>query len=478
MPSPKRIRLRDLRKSPGLVTHEQLAAVIDAVVLIDEQTGGGGGGASWYDGSGAPSSGLGADGDYYLNTANGDVYAKAAGAWSIVANITGPASPGVAAGGTAGQILAKIDSTNYNTEWIDNYTSSVKHEVKAGVALTKGQAVYVTGSTGGSGTNMIVEKASNDTDATSSKTMGLIDSTLAINDFGYVITEGLLAGLNTSAATAGDPVWLGTNGNLLYGLANKPVAPTHTVFIGIVTRSQSVNGEIFVKVQNGYELNEIHDVLYSSLADANLLMYEAATALWKNKTLAQVITAGIGNGTSGQVLQTNGAGTFSWVNNGGVTVSQFIRTTVASSIGPSQSTVTKIASLTIPAGTFTSGSVFRIIARVKRITASSTSNTRIVVNSTDHPTTGTPTILASGNFTATQQPGAISRVLSITGTTTKFGGTGLGGSNPTNNDIKDGIAFSDITAIDWSVTQYIILAGTAVGAGETQENISLSVAPV
>jgi len=478
MPSPKRIRLRDLRKSPGLVTHEQLAAVIDAVVLIDEQTGGGGGGASWYDGSGAPASGLGVDGDYYLNTANGDVYAKTASVWAVVGNITGPAGPGVAAGGTAGQILAKIDSTNYNTEWIDNYTSSVKHQVKAGVALTKGQAVYVTGSTGGSGTNMIVEKASNDTDATSSKTMGLIDSTLAINDFGYVITEGLLAGLNTSAATAGDPVWLGTNGNLLYGLVNKPVAPTHTVFIGIVTRSQSVNGEIFVKVQNGYELNEIHDVLYSSLADANLLMYEAATALWKNKTLAQVITAGIGNGTSGQVLQTNGAGTFSWVNNGGVTVSQFIRTTAASSIGPAQSTVTKIVSLTIPAGTFTSGSVFRIIARVRRVSASSTSNTRIVVNSTDHPTTGTPTILASGNFTATQPPGAISRILSITGTTTKFAGTGLGGSSPGNNDINNNLSFSDITAIDWSVTQYIILAGTAVGAGETQENVSLSVAPI
>jgi hypothetical protein len=430
MPSPKRIRLRDLRKSPGLVTHEQLAAVIDAVVLIDEQTGGGGGG------------------------------------------------DGLPVGGTAGQILAKIDSTDYNAEWIDNYTSSVKHEVKAGVALTKGQAVYVTGSTGGSGTNMIVGKASNDTDATSSKTMGLIDSTLAINGFGYVITEGLITGLNTSAATAGDPVWLGTNGNLLYGTANKPVAPTHTVFIGIVTRSQSVNGEIFVKVQNGYELNELHDILYSSLADSNLLMYEAATSLWKNKTLAQVITAGIGNGTSGQVLQTDGAGIFTWVNNGGVTVSQFIRTTAASSIGPAQSTVTKIVSLTIPAGTFTDGSVFRIIARVKRNSASSTSNTRIVVNSTDHPTTGSPTILASGNFTATQPPGAISRILSITGTTTKFGGTGLAGSNPTNNDIKDGVTFTDITAIDWSVTQYIILAGTAVGVAETQQNVSLSVAPV
>jgi hypothetical protein len=195
---------------------------------------------------------------------------------------TGPAGPGIATGGTAGQILAKVDSTNYNTTWIDNYTSQIKHEVKAGVALTVGQAVYVTGSTGGSGTNMIVGLASNATEATSSKTMGLIAQSLSTNDFGYVITEGLLAGLNTNGATAGDPVWLGTSGNLIYGLANKPVAPAHLVFIGIVTRAQTNNGEIFVKVQNGFEIDELHNVLTSSVANGDLLKYDSASGLWKN----------------------------------------------------------------------------------------------------------------------------------------------------------------------------------------------------
>ena len=32
---------------------------------------------------------------------------------------TGPAGPGVAAGGTAGQVLSKVDGTDYNTEWIN-----------------------------------------------------------------------------------------------------------------------------------------------------------------------------------------------------------------------------------------------------------------------------------------------------------------------------------------------------------------------
>jgi hypothetical protein len=164
------------------------------------------------------------------------------------------------------------------------FTSTVKHQVKAGVALTKGQAVYVTGA---DGTNMIVGKASNASEATSSKTMGLIESNLSNNGIGNVITEGLLAGLNTTGATnAGDPVWLGTDGNLIYGLTNKPYAPAHLVFIGIVTRINANNGEIFVKVQNGFELREIHDVdlITTTPINGHILGYNGT--LWVNKTIA------------------------------------------------------------------------------------------------------------------------------------------------------------------------------------------------
>jgi hypothetical protein len=160
--------------------------------------------------------------------------------------------------------------------------------VKAGEALTKGQAVYVSSA---NGTNMIVSKASNGSEATSSKTMGLIDSTLSTNGISYVIAEGLLAGLNTSSATAGDAVWLGTSGNLIYGLASKPVAPAHLVFIGIVTRAHATQGEIFVKVQNGFELDELHNVLITSPADKQVLKYDAASSLWKNGVASGGVTA-------------------------------------------------------------------------------------------------------------------------------------------------------------------------------------------
>lgn len=209
-----------------------------------------------------------------------------------IATLDDLSAQGLPTGGTAGQILTKVDSTDYNATWQENFadwTSQVKHIVKnngLSGTITKGTAVYVTGS---NGTNMLVGRASNASEPTSSKTMGLMQSDITTtggNQTGFVITEGLLEGLNTAAATAGDPVWLGVNGALIYGLINKPYAPAHLVFIGIVTKVSAGNGEIWVKVQNGFELKEIHDVdlITTNPINGHLLGFNGT--LWVNKTIA------------------------------------------------------------------------------------------------------------------------------------------------------------------------------------------------
>jgi hypothetical protein len=193
--------------------------------------------------------------------------------------------------GSSGNAGSVLSSTSTGVTWIDNYadwTSVVKHIVKNnGVAvIPKGAPVYVTGS---NGTNMLVGLAGNGSEATSSKTMGLVQTQLGTSgstQTGYVVTEGLLQGLNTAGRTAGEPIWLGPNGTLIYGLANKPYAPAHLVFMGIVTKISAGNGEVFVKVQNGSELNEIHDVDLKTNIPINgdVLGYDGT--LWVNKTIA------------------------------------------------------------------------------------------------------------------------------------------------------------------------------------------------
>jgi hypothetical protein len=193
---------------------------------------------------------------------------------------------GIPAGGTTGQLLAKDSDTSYDVTWIDNFTTEVREYVKATVAINKGQAVYVSGA---NGTNVLVAKASNISDGQSSKTLGLLYQNLSQNGQGYVITQGRLSGLNTIGATVGDAVWLGTNGNLLYGIANKPVAPAHLVYLGVVTRVNANNGEIFVHVQNGFELEELHDVLITDSLNNQVIAYDSTTRLWKNRTIASVL---------------------------------------------------------------------------------------------------------------------------------------------------------------------------------------------
>jgi hypothetical protein len=160
-----------------------------------------------------------------------------------------------------------------------SYTSTVKQQVKAGEGMIIGTPVYATSA---DGTNIIVSKAGYAGETTSSKTLGLLAQNSNLNDIGFVITDGLLAGLNTSGATVGDPAWLGPLGTLIYGLANKPKAPKHLVFVGIVTKVNANNGEIFVKVQNGFELEELHNVNITAPSTGEVLIYNATTGLWTN----------------------------------------------------------------------------------------------------------------------------------------------------------------------------------------------------
>ena len=171
--------------------------------------------------------------------------------------------------------------------------------VKAAVPITAGQAVYISGA---SGTNKIVTLAQANTEATSSKTLGISIQNLATNGFGYVVTDGDVTGLSINLGSGhgiveGDPIYLSPTvaGGLLFGLANKPSAPNNLVFLGYVT---NINGntltEIFVKVQNGFELNELHDVSINGIADGQVLTWENSTQLWKNKVIPDASTTAKG----------------------------------------------------------------------------------------------------------------------------------------------------------------------------------------
>jgi hypothetical protein len=233
----------------------------------------------------------GTEGDIYYNNVSDGIRLYKNGAWTDLMS-----SGTLPSGGSTGQILAKSSNTDYAVEWIENYadyTETVKLKVKndGTRALYKGQPVYVTGA---DGTNILVGRSSNVTEGGSSKTIGILAENLATNGQGFVVKEGKLGTLDTSTAGAvGDPVWLGVDGALIYGLANKPYAPAHLVYLGVVTKKNGSTGEIFVQVQNGFELQELHNVgigYGNSTPQDSVLRYDSTLSLWKD-TKENIITA-------------------------------------------------------------------------------------------------------------------------------------------------------------------------------------------
>lgn len=151
-----------------------------------------------------------------------------------------------------------------------------------GSTIAAGKAVYVSGATGD---NALISLASATSDPTSSKTLGITAESIANDAFGYVVESGYLAGIDTSSTSAGAAVWLGdTPGSIVF--VNPPAKPSHMVYLGVVARVQVNNGSILVKVQNGYELNELHDVNAGSPSDGQALIWQASTSQWVNQTLS------------------------------------------------------------------------------------------------------------------------------------------------------------------------------------------------
>lgn len=169
----------------------------------------------------------------------------------------------------------------------------------SGSAIATAKAVYISGS---SGNRVSVGLAKADAEATSSKTLGLTAESISNNQAGYVITEGLIHGINTTGLTEGALVWLSaaTGGELT---STRPSAPNHGVLIGLCVRSQSQNGAIFVKIANGYELDELHNVsITTTPADGSVLGYTASTGLWSPTTRATTTHAATHSATGSDAL--------------------------------------------------------------------------------------------------------------------------------------------------------------------------------
>ena len=159
-----------------------------------------------------------------------------------------------------------------------------------GATIPKGRPVTVVGAVGDN--SLIAPLSSVNTHVPeaiglSNHVFGLTETQILDNDFGYIITEGIVSGtgggvnaLDTSLFAAGDILYVSSNG-LLTNTRPNPPYESHPV--GFVIRSQANNGSIYVKIETQPEINDIVGFnLASSILNGDLISYDLTTSTFVN----------------------------------------------------------------------------------------------------------------------------------------------------------------------------------------------------
>ena len=165
---------------------------------------------------------------------------------------------------------------------------------KTGIDLLEStySVVQVTGAVGG---RLSVTLAQANNDANSVDTLGIVTENINNNLEGFILTVGQLLEINTTGSLQSE-TWV--DGDVIYlsptiagAITNvKPTGLTgHIVVLGYVEYAHAIHGKIYVKIMNGWELDELHNVYINNPINNNILSYVTPANLWENRTLGQII---------------------------------------------------------------------------------------------------------------------------------------------------------------------------------------------
>lgn len=243
---------------------------------------------------------------------SGITYGRNNGTWVV---ISGSSSALTGLTSTDGSVLITTPSTGVRdlSVAVAASTLSVLVQVRneTGAPLVKGTIVYINGA---SGNKSLVVKAQANSEYTSNATLGLIQNDIPNNQNGYVVQSGLITGLNTTVYSAGTRIWLSSTVAGAYTNV-QPSSPNHSVYIGVISRSHVNQGTIDIAINNTQEFRESSDVFLSALTNNDVIVYDSATDLFKNKSIINALGYTPMNATAaflplsgGTLTGTSGAG--------------------------------------------------------------------------------------------------------------------------------------------------------------------------
>jgi hypothetical protein len=174
--------------------------------------------------------------------------ASGAGYASFATQASDPSTPAsgtvkLFAADTPGGItrLEMMTSTGAALSFFRDAVTTVRNET--GSTISKGKAVYINGANGTTSTVALAQANA----ASTSADIGLAIANISNNAYGTVQRAGIIRGVDTSAWTAGDTLWL--SDSVSGGLTNvEPAAPNFGMKVGTVILS-SVSGSIDLFIQ-------------------------------------------------------------------------------------------------------------------------------------------------------------------------------------------------------------------------------------
>jgi len=144
------------------------------------------------------------------------------------------------------------------------------------------------------GQRLAVDYALADSDANSADTIGVVYENINNNQTGKIVVIGEITGINTTGSIQGES-W--SDGDLLFLSATveggmtttRPTAPNHGVVLGYVVYSHVNQGKIYIKIDNGYEIGELHNCYLPSPSNNDGIFWNSTTTRYENKNIATAL---------------------------------------------------------------------------------------------------------------------------------------------------------------------------------------------
>ena len=193
---------------------------------------------------------------------------------------------------------------------------------QSGATINDGTPVYVTGTLGASG-RLTVAPMIADGSIEAKYFLGVTTEDIPNGEDGKVTTFGKIRGLNTSAYSEGQTLYVSAS-TAGYWQTTPPAAPALDLEVAIVINSHANNGTIFVRAQQGQYLGMLHDVYLSSPANNQFLVYNSTTSRWENQGIASVGSINLDSVTDNGNTTTNNISVGD-ITAGNMTLSGYLR---------------------------------------------------------------------------------------------------------------------------------------------------------